>query len=174
MIRRFMPYDLDDSQFQVIRETRGNRRHLIIVPPAKPGCSPREAGIYESLLSKNLREPWYNWLSFEALNNIMLDELVYPYVVIDGIRVENAYGSEKMQENSEQLLAYLEKMEALCNQGHEDDKTYLGQVEELSENVLSCAMKYADFMLDAGLRTGLRLGQKLRPDELDEDAQDWR
>ena len=104
----------------------------------------------------------------------MLDELVYPYVVIDGIRVENAYGSEKMQENSEQLLAYLEKMEALCNQGHEDDKTYLGQVEELSENVLSCAMKYADFMLDAGLRTGLRLGQKLRPDELDEDAQDWR
>ncbi len=52
MIRRFMPYDLDDSQFQVIRETRGNRRHLIIVPPAKPGCSPREAGIYESLRSK--------------------------------------------------------------------------------------------------------------------------
>ena len=43
MIRRFMPYDLDDLQFQVIRETRGNRRHLIIVPPAKPGCSPREA-----------------------------------------------------------------------------------------------------------------------------------
>ncbi len=59
----------------------------------------------------------------------MLDELVYPYVVIDGIRVENAYGSEKDAGKFEQLLAYLEKMEALCNQGHEDDKTYLGQVE---------------------------------------------
>ena len=178
MSRRYRPDDLDDTQFQVIREKRHDRKHLILVPPAKPGQSMSAAGIYELEFERvlhrlKLREPWYNWLSYEALIGILGDTLIYPYVIIDGVRIENAFGSDKMEETLSELHKSLDRLVELCIKGHEEDKQFLRQVDELSDEVMESVLAIPDYMAEQGLRAGLRLGQKLRLEDLDEHAQPW-
>ena len=175
MKRRHTPDDLDDTKFQVIHVTRHGRRHLILVPPTKPEYSTmlHETHFFDLEPKERFVEPEYNWLSIEAMIGILDDTLIYPYVEIDGVRIENSYADDKMQESVQQMYASLEKLEELCKQGHEDDKSYLKNVYDLTEHVSECAIDSTRYMLKAGFRAGLRLGQKLREEDLSEYAQEW-
>ena len=176
MKRRYMPKNLDDTQFQVIRETCNGRRHLIVVPPAMPERSMtlRKKNIIGLEATRELPpEPWYNWLSYEAVISILEDTLFYPYVVIDGVRIENSYADEEMQRFVARFYANLEQLSDLCMQGHEDDKAYAKQVETLSELVADNYIGAENYMLEAGFRAGFRLGQKVQLEDLAENAQVW-
>ncbi len=172
MTRRYKLDELDDTTFQTIHETRNDRHYRIVIPPAKPERSfaVRNQNIIDLRPQEERWEPWYNWLSYEAIIGMLEDSLVYPYVEIEGVRIENSYADEEMQRFVAAFSANLEQLKVLCTQGHEDDQEYMENVSQLLKGVSENANDARSYMIKAGFCAGVRLGQKVRLEDLAEDA----